>query len=72
MRTERKQRNFTLEFKKDVVVLVSEQCYSIAQAVATHENNLRCWKKELEQEASGERLNIDERATRCTGSLNPS
>ncbi len=26
------------------------------------ENNLRRWKKELEQEASGERLTADERA----------
>jgi len=45
------------------VVLVTEQGYSItkaAQAVEKSENNLRRWKKELEQEASGERLNADE------------
>ena len=46
-------------------VLVTEQGYSIvraAQAVDTSENNLRRWKKELEQEAKGERLTAEERA----------
>ena len=65
MTTERTRRRFTPEFKKDAVALVTEQGYSIAkaaQAVDTSENNLRRWKKELEQEASGERLNADERA----------
>ncbi len=65
MTTERKRRKFTPKFKKDAVALVTEQGYSIAkaaQAVDTRENNLRHWKKELEQEASGERLNADERA----------
>ena len=44
---------------------MTEQGYTVAkaaQAVDTSENNLRRWKKELEQEASGERLNADERA----------
>ena len=61
----RKRRNYTEDFKRDAVALVTEQGYSIAkaaQAVDTSENNLRRWKKELEQEASGERLNADERA----------
>lgn len=65
MTRERQRRKFTPEFKKDAVALVIEQGYSIAkaaQAVDTSENNLRRWKKELEQEASGERLNADERA----------
>ena len=65
MTTERTRRRFKPEFKKDAVALVTEQGYSIAksaQAVDTSENNLRRWKKELEQEASGERLNADERA----------
>ena len=65
MATERKRRNFTPEFKKDAVALVTEQGYSIAkaaQAVDTSESNLRRWKKELAQEATGERLNADERA----------
>lgn len=65
MTTERKRRRFRLEFKKDAVALVTEQGYSIAkaaQAVDTSENNLRRWKKELEQEARGERLTAEERA----------
>lgn len=65
MTTERTRRSFTPEFKKDAVALISEQGYSVAKAaraVDVNENNLRRWKKELEQEATGERLNADERA----------
>ncbi|WP_419605753.1 transposase [Thiolapillus sp.] len=65
MTTEKKRRRFTPEFKKDAVALVTEQGYSIAkaaQAVDTSENNLRRWKKELEQEAQGDRLTAEERA----------
>ena len=64
MTTERRRRNFTPEFKKEAVALVTEQGYSVAkaaQAVGTCENNLRRWKQEREQEASGERLTADER-----------
>lgn len=65
MATERTRRRFTPEFKKDAVALITEQGYSIvkaAQAVDVSENNLRRWKKELEQEVSGDRLNADERS----------
>lgn len=65
MTTEKKRRRFTPEFKKDAVALVAEQGYTIAKAsraVDTSENNLRSWKKEPEQETSGERLNAAERA----------
>ena len=65
MTTEKTRRKFTPDFKKDAVALVTEQGYAIAkaaQAVDTKENHLRRWKKELEQEASGERLTADERA----------
>lgn len=65
MTTERKRRRFSPEFKKEAVALVTEQGYSVAkaaQAVDVSEKNLRRWKKELEQEATGERLNADERA----------
>ena len=64
MITERTRRRFTPEFKKNVT-LGTETGYSTAkaaQAVGTSENNLRCWKSELEQEAGGERLNADGRA----------
>jgi transposase len=46
------------------LALVTEQGYTMAQAaqaVDTSENNLRRWKKELEQEARGERLGAQER-----------
>jgi len=65
MTIERTRRRFTPEFKKDAVALVTEQGYTVAKAagaVDISENNLRRWKKELEQEATGERLNADERA----------
>lgn len=65
MTSERKRRRFSPDFKKDAVALVTEQGYSVAkaaQAVDVSENNLRRWKKELEQETIGERLNTDERA----------
>jgi transposase len=61
---QRKRRRFTPEFKKDAVALVTEQGYTVAkaaQAVDISENNLRRWKKELEQEANGARLSADER-----------
>ena len=65
MATERTRRRFTHEFKKDAVALVTEQGDPVpkaARAVDVSENNLRRWKTELEQEATGERLNADERA----------
>ena len=59
------RKRYTEEFKKDAVALVTEQGYSIpraAQAVDVSEGNLRRWKHEFDREASGERLNSDERA----------
>ena len=47
------------------MALVTEQGDPVAMAawaVDVSENNLRRWKTELEQEATGERLNADERA----------
>ena len=64
MTTESTRRRFTPEFKKDAVALIAEQGCTVAKAaraVDVGENNLRHWKKELEQEATGERLNADER-----------
>ena len=65
MTSERKRRHFTPEFKKDAVALITEQGYSVSKAasvVDVSENNLRRWKKELEQEASAEQLSAGERA----------
>ena len=65
MTTENKRRKFNAEFKKEAVALVIEQGYSVskaAKAVDVSENNLRRWKKDFEQIASGEKLDTDERA----------
>ncbi len=65
MKTVTKRNRFTPEFKREAVALITEQGYSITQAskaIGTSENNLRRWKTELEQEATGERLKSDERA----------
>ena len=59
------RRQFDIEFKKEAVTLVTEQGYSIgkaAKAIDVNDNNLRRWKKEFEQEATGEPLSVDERA----------
>lgn len=65
MTSKKKRRQFTPEFKRETVALITEQGYSIAkaaQAVGTTENNIRRWKSQLESEVTGERLSSDERA----------
>ena len=65
MTATKKRKKFTPVFKRKTVALITEQGCSIAkaaQAVGATENNVRRWKSELEAEASGERLNSDERA----------
>lgn len=63
--TKQRRRRFTAEFKAEAVALVTEQGYSVAaaaRAVGVRENNLRRWKKNLEQESRGERLHGEQRA----------
>mgnify|MGYP000107823450 CR=1 FL=1 len=65
MTTKKKRRKFTLEFKKESVALITEQGYSVAkaaQAVNVSENNIRRWRKELDQVANGEVLAPEELA----------
>jgi transposase len=77
MTAEAKRQGFTPEFKKEAVALVTEQGYSVAktaQAVDTREQNLRRWKKELKQVATGERLTGEERTELtklCSGLVKP-
>ncbi len=62
---EKSRRRFTPEFKQEAVSLVVDQGYSIAkaaQALEVSENNLRRWKKDLEQQAAGIRLSTEERS----------
>ena len=60
----RKWRNYTEDFKRDAVALVTEQGYKVSEAARSldiNDNQLRRWKREFEEEASGVRLNADER-----------
>ncbi len=67
MTIEKKRRKFTAEFKKESVALITEQGYSVAkaaQAVNVSENNIRRWRRELEQAAKDQALAPDEKAVR--------
>jgi len=60
----RKRRNYTDDFKRDAVALVTEQGYKIAEAARSlgiGSSLLGRWRRELEQEAAGIRLSADER-----------
>ncbi len=63
--TKRKNRTYTLEFKKEAVALVTEQGYSIPNAAASlgiTDKLLYNWKAKFEAEQSGTSLYADERA----------
>lgn len=65
MNNTKQRRRYSTDFKKEAVTLITEQHYSLAEAAAavgTSQKNLQRWKQALAQEASGERLNPDERA----------
>ena len=65
MTTEKKRRKYTPEFKKESVAPITEQGYSVAkaaQAVNVSENNIRRWRKALDQVANGEVLAPEEKA----------
>ena len=52
----KKRRTFTREFKIEAVKLVTEKGQSFTEAARSlgiHENQLRTWKKALEQERRG-------------------
>ena len=60
----RKRRNYTEDFKRDAVALVTEQGYKTTEAARSlgiGDNLIRRWKREFEEEASGARLGADER-----------
>ena len=59
----RKRRNYTEDFKRDAVALVTEQGYKTSEAARSlgiGDNLIRRWKREFEKEASGARLGADE------------
>ena len=60
----RKRRNYTEDFKRDAVALVTEQGYKpseAARSLGVGDNLVRRWMRESEEAASGERLSPDER-----------
>ena len=60
----RKRKNCIEDFKRDAVVLVTEQgCKpsEAARSLGIGDNLIRRWRREFEEEAAGTRLNSDER-----------
>jgi len=60
----KKRRSYTEDFKRDAVALVTEQGYKVSEAARSldiNDNQLRRWKREFEEQASGARLSSDER-----------
>ncbi len=60
----RKRRSYTEDFKRDALALVTEQGYQVSEAARRldiNDNQLRRWKREFEEQASGARLSSDER-----------
>ena len=60
----RKRREYTEDFKRDAVALVTEQGYKVSEAARSlgiGDGLIRRWKREFEEEASGARLGTDER-----------
>jgi len=60
----RKRRNYTEDFKRDAVAMVTEQGYKpseAARSLGVGDNLIRRWVREFEEAASGERLSTDER-----------
>ena len=65
MTTEKRtRRQYTEDFKRDAVALVTDQGYKVSEAARSlgiNDNQLRRWKQEFEEQASGVQLNEDER-----------
>jgi transposase len=60
----RKRRNYTEDYKRNAVALVTEQGYKpseAARSLGIGDNLVRRWKREFEEEASGVQLGADER-----------
>ena len=60
----RTRRQYTEDCKRDAVALVTDQGYKVTEAARSlgiNDNQLRRWKQEFEEQASGVQLNEDER-----------
>jgi transposase len=59
-----KRRNYTEDFKRDAVALVTEQGYKVSEAarsLGVGDGLLRRWRQQFDQEVSGASLHVDER-----------
>ena len=59
-----KRRNYTEDFKRDAVTLVTDQGYKVSEAARSlgiGDGLLRRWRQEFEQAAAATGLTIDER-----------
>jgi len=64
MNEKKTYKRYSPSFKEEVVALVTEQGYSVAEAAKSlgiRTNQLYDWKAKQEAEKSGETLSIDER-----------
>lgn len=65
MTTEKRtRRKYTADFKRDAVALVTEQGYKRSEAgrsLGIKPDLIRRWQQEFEEEATGQRLDGDER-----------
>jgi transposase len=64
MGTQRERRNYTDEFKRDAVALVTEHGYSSAEAARSlgiNDNLIYKWRKDLQDQEIGKTLKPDER-----------
>ncbi len=60
----RKRRDYTEDFKRDAVSLVTEQGYKISEAARSLDIGaglLGRWRREFAEQSSGSRLSVDER-----------
>lgn len=65
MRSEKRRRsNYTENFKREAVALVTEQGYKISEAARSLDvgaNLIGRWRRQFEEQASGARLSGDEK-----------
>ncbi len=60
----RKRREYTEDFKRDAVALVTEQGYKVSEAARSlgiGDGLIRRWKREYDEVSSGVQLGMDER-----------
>jgi transposase len=65
MNTKRQYKTYPKEFKEETVARITEQNYSVSEAVKAvgiRENMLYKWKQKIDAEKSGQTLNSDDKS----------